>query len=108
MLVDHVSDNPGATALPHLSTPVDPILAVVLERVDRLRIDLSEHRDDFKKSKEKTDSRLESLETKFDAKLDPLIAAINKAAGGYLGIVGVAGIFVWATGLWDKIARMFH
>ena len=91
-----------------IPVPADPVLAIVLERVDRLRIDLSEHRHESRTHEDKTDKRLEALESKLDAKLDPLIAAINKAAGGYLGIVGVAGVFIWATGLWDKLMKVFH
>lgn len=105
--------------MPDLPLPSDPVVAILLDRLDRLSKDLSDHRRESKEDRKgtearlhslesKTEERMNSLEFKLNQKLEPVTAAFNRAAGGYLAIVGLAGIIAWASGLWEHLTKVFH
>ena len=103
-------------------------VAINSSRIDRLALDISElrkeavevrslsssleTRSESRREREimadKTNARIDKLEAKLDEKLEPLVAAFNKSAGGHLVIVGLAGILTYLLGFWDKFVKVFH
>jgi len=91
-----------------LPLPDDPVTAVILERLEQLKIQMSDLRKESREDRERTANRLTSLEAQIAMKLDPIKAAFEKTTGGYLMLVGMAGVIAWIASSWDHIQRVIH
>lgn len=94
---------PGDSAVPPIPMPDDPVLAIILERLDVLKDNLFEHRRESKEEREKTAAKLAALEHQITKKIEPMTAALNKAGGGYIVLIGLAGVIAWVFTAWDHI-----
>jgi len=92
----------------------DPVLAVLLDRFDRMSKDFAGLRAEVKEDinglraevkQDISDLRTEvaavkSSQTKFDT-------LITKAQGGWLVVAGLGAMLTYVVGLWDKVAKLW-
>lgn len=99
-------------------------LAAVVERVNALMRSFDEFRDETKENRAETRAQLErmradtaqqfdAMNKKVEAELAPLRQTqdetkkiMNRAAGGYLVLIGLAGFLAWATGSLERVWKM--
>lgn len=82
----------------------DPILAVVLDRLNRLQKDLREHRDEVRN--ELAEVRKTQAEHRDEvAKVTKLV---DKANGGWLVLVGLGALLLTLLGFWERLAKLWH
>jgi hypothetical protein len=82
----------------------DPVQAVILERLDNLR-----------KSFEKLETKVDDRFAKTDAKIEAVQkeqadvkSFFTTAKGGYIVLVGLGAMLMWALGAWDKLAKLWQ
>lgn len=81
----------------------DPVLAVVLERLDRMKEDFANLRQEVKE--EISSVRKDVSAIKEDQA--SVKTVLTKASGGYLVILGLGGLVTYALGFWDKVAKLW-
>jgi len=98
-----------------LPLPDDPLMAVVIERLEALKKGFDDHRSVMKADvadlrKEMKDD-IGSLRNEVAGVKEEQAAVrsfFTTAKGGYIVLVGLGAMLMWALGAWDKVAKLWQ
>ena len=82
----------------------DPVQAVILERLENLR-------KSFEKFEVKVDEKFAAADKKIEAvqkEQADVKSFFTTAKGGYIVLVGLGAMLMWALGAWDKLAKLWQ
>jgi predicted acetyltransferase len=90
---------------------VDPVTALVLDRLDRfekaMKDDLKEHKSDFERALAEQNARVKKIEDSQHAHNATMNAFVNKWKGGAMALAGIGSVLSYATGVLDPLIKYF-
>lgn len=80
----------------------DAVLAVILERLERLSDDFKELKTDVSEEIAKARTEAKADSKSLGEKVDSQQAVLNKAKGGWLVLTGLGLLLTYTFGVWEK------